>query len=69
MIKVLEYKEVIVGKALVIEIANDLELIVRKKRSRRSISKILRDILSVKSWDSQDKNDAINEIHHRITFK
>lgn len=69
MIKVLEYKEVIVDKALVIEIANDVELIIRRKKSKSSIFKVLKDILSVESWDSQDKNNAMNSIRDRITFK
>ena len=69
MIKVLKYKEVIVDKALVIEIENDVEVIVKRKKSRRSILKLLKDILRVESWDSHHKSSAMRDIHDRITFK
>lgn len=69
MIKVLDYKEIVVDKKLVIHISNDLEVVLRKRRPRRGILKVVKDIFNIESWDSHYKNSAISDIHHRITFK
>lgn len=69
MIKLLEYKQIVVDKALVIEIPKGTEVIVRKKGTGRNIFKVIKDILKVDIRDSEYKDIAMNQIHNRITFK
>lgn len=69
MIKVLEYRQITVDKAVIIELPKDVEVIVRKKKIRRNFFRIIKDILSVNTRDSYHKDAALSEIHDRIIFK
>lgn len=69
MIKVLEYRRVVVDKAVIIEIPDNVEVIIRKKKTRRNIFKVIKNIFNVSTLDSEHKNAAMSEIHDRITFK
>lgn len=69
MIKVLEYKEIRVNKAIIIQIPKDVEVIIRKKNIRRNIFRIIKDAISVSIRDSYYKDIAMNQVHERIIFK
>lgn len=69
MIKVLEYTKIVVDRAIIFEFPDNVEIIVRQKKSRRKIFKAIKNIIKVSEIDNQYKNDPIRDIHHGFTFK
>lgn len=69
MIKVLEYTKIVVDRAIIFEFPDNIEIIVRQKKSRRKIFKVMKNIFKTSEIDNQYKNDPIRDIHHGFRFK